>query len=142
MATAKGVVFGERGARRIVEAVRKVERFRVAGTKTRRPLLNSFDGLFPVKVEKTGGSDGSASTAASWTYTVRRVDWTAAEGQVSADYEIATAASPKMYGSTTPFRPFGKVTFQTGDQGYGTGFYDGGAFVLWSAGERFGTGTC
>lgn len=99
--------------------------------------IQPLRGLFPVKVEKTGGSDGSKTAAATWTYTVRRDDWTGASGQVSADYELGTNMSPGKR------RPNGKVSFPTGSATTGWGYYNSsGTFVLWDANEVFGTGGC
>jgi hypothetical protein len=85
-------------------------------------------GLFLVKVEKTGGANAtSPSTKATWSYTVRTVDWTGSG--TSADYELATATMPSKP------RPFGPMTFQTGSQGYGVGQFIEGSFLLWDAGE-------
>lgn len=83
-------------------------------------------GLFPVKVQKDGGSDGSASTAASWTYTVRDL------GGNTLGTTIAVVCP----------RPNGKMTYQSGSSGYGLAFYDGGTLKLWSAGETETTGAC
>jgi hypothetical protein len=84
-------------------------------------------GLFPVLVEKTGGSDGSLTTVASWTYTV--YDF--------ADTVLATAA-PLGHP-----RPNGMMTYQAGADGYGLAFYGAdGALVLWDAGEVPTTGPC
>lgn len=85
--------------------------------------------LFPVQVEKDGGSQGDDTTAASWTYTVKDL------GGGDIDTEVAL---------TRP-RPNGTAVFQVGtfageDAGYGTGFYDtDGDFVLWDAGETYAT---
>ena len=38
-------------------------------------------GIFPVKVEKDGGRDGTGTTSASWTYTVRQPDGDEAIGR-------------------------------------------------------------
>jgi hypothetical protein len=81
---------------------------------------------FAVKVEKTGGSDGTSTTAASWTYTVKDL----------AGTSLGTAVA-----QSRP-RPNGKMTFQTGSSGYGTAFYDGATLKLWDAGEVEGTGAC
>lgn len=96
------------------------------------------DGLFPgarttgelmvVRVEKDGGADGSATTAASWTYTVRSVDKTKTLGR-----EVALA---------TP-RPNGLRTFQAGADGFGLACYDqDGVLRLIEAYEIETTGGC
>lgn len=82
--------------------------------------------MFPVKVEKTGGSNGTATTAASYTYTVRSL-----AGDV-----LGTGVS-----LARP-RPAGAMVHQTGSSGYGLAFYDGTTLKLWDAGEVPETGTC
>jgi len=85
-------------------------------------------GLFAVRVEWTGGSDGNSTTAASWTYTVRDVSGTATLGTV--------------VGVERP-RPNGKMTYQSGSTGFGVAFYDDdGTLRLWDAGEVPTTGAC
>jgi hypothetical protein len=85
-------------------------------------------GLFAVRVEQTGGSDGTSSTAASWTYTVRDVSSTVTLGTVVA------VARP---------RPNGLMTYQSGSDGFGVAFYDDdGTLKLWDAGEVPTTGAC
>lgn len=88
-------------------------------------------GTFPVYVEKTGGSNGSTSTAASYTYTVRALNGATMGASVAL-------AKP---------RPNGTMTFQTGTSGLGLAFYvpDGtnaATLKLWDAGEKETTGTC
>jgi hypothetical protein len=91
------------------------------------------DRAFPVKIEKDGGSDGTSTAAASWTYTVKNMDETVSLG---------TAVS------VTRPRPNGLMTYQVGtfsggNAGYGVGFYnDNGTFVLWDAGEVPTTSAC
>lgn len=85
-------------------------------------------GLFAVRVEQTGGSDGNSTTAASWTYTVRDVSSTVTLGTVVA------VARP---------RPNGLMTYQSGSTGFGVAFYDDdGTLKLWDAGEVPTTGAC
>lgn len=83
-------------------------------------------GLFVVKVEKDGGTNGSATTAASYTYTVR-----------SLDGETLGTAVPVALP-----RPNGMVTYQGGSDGYGLAFYDGETLKLLDAGEVPETDTC
>jgi hypothetical protein len=91
------------------------------------------DRMFPVKVEKDGGSDGTKSTAASWTYTVKNINETTSLGTAVA---------------VTRPRPNGLMTCQAGTfvggtAGYGVGFYDEeGTFILWDAGEVPTTAAC
>lgn len=77
-------------------------------------------GYFPIYVEKTGGSDGTATSAASWTYTLRH--YTGAQ-------TLATGAA-----QVRP-RPNGQMTYQSGSNGIGVGFYQGSNVALWDAGE-------
>lgn len=106
------------------------------GKKKQPKPRRQTDGVFPVRVEKTGGLDGTKTTAATWTYTVRRIDWTDAENQTSADFELGTVVI-----LVRP-RPFGKATFQEDSLGYGIAFYTAGVLQLWDAGEIYGTGGC
>lgn len=82
--------------------------------------------VFPVTVEKTGGSDGTATTTASWTYTVKNL-----LGQT-----IGTGVA------VTRPRPNGKMTYQAGSAGFGLAFYSGTTLKLWDAGEVPTTGAC
>lgn len=82
-------------------------------------------GVFPVKITKTGGSNGTKTTTASWVYTV-----TTLAGTTIGTSVVLTRPRPK-----------GTATFQVSDS-YGEAFYDGAALVLWDAGEIYGTGTC
>jgi hypothetical protein len=84
------------------------------------------DRIFPVTVEKTGGSDGTKTSAASWTYTVKDLSGT----------ELGTGVSVARP------RPYGTVTFQASTTGYGLAFYDNGTLKLWDAGEKPGSGGC
>lgn len=96
---------------------------------TPEPPPPPLRGLFPVKVERagTGNTNGTSSTPANYTYTVRRIEWTGSG--TSADYELGTNVP-----QTRP-RPNGPVTYQAGSTGYGVAFYDGGTLKLWDAGE-------
>jgi hypothetical protein len=85
-----------------------------------RLVNNSF---FPVKVTKTGGSDGTNTTAASWTYTVKNLD----------DVELGTGVS------LAKPRPYGKMTYGSS---HGLAFYDGATLKLWDAGEVPGSVHC
>jgi len=87
----------------------------------------SQGGVFPVTVEKTSGSDGSLTTTASWTYTVRTL----------AGTTLGTGVA------VTRPRPKGLMTFQAGSAYYGLAFYDSsGALILWDAGEIPTMGAC
>lgn len=76
--------------------------------------------MFPVQVQKVGGSNGTNSAAATYTYTV-------------LDLNGVSIGTP--IGQTRP-RPIGAVTFQAGATGYGVAFYAAdGTLKLWDAGE-------
>ena len=112
--------------------------FRTIGgtTITPRPPQTFLTGLFPVKVECTnsGTGDGNASSAPSYQYTVRKMDWRGSG--TSAPYELGTGvtvARPTAAGSYSP---------QAGSTGYGLAFYDGATLVLWDAGEIPNVGSC
>src|SRR4051812_36360960 len=115
----------------LVREVRRLGRWNVKGGDFKSEpggmlldVRGGRSGFFPVKVEKTGGSDGDATTIASWTYTVRRQQWTGSG--TSADFELGTVMAP-----VKP-RPKGPMIFQADDTGYGVGFYDeSGNFQLW-----------
>lgn len=79
--------------------------------------------LIPVLVETDGGSDGTKTTTASWTYTISSLD-----GISIATEVVLTKGRPK--GTAVP------------GTGYGLIFYDGTSIVLWDAGELYGTGGC
>ena len=78
--------------------------------------------MFPVLVEKTGGSNGVGTTRATWTYTMRDVSSFATMG-------ASTTLSPQK-----PRDP-GPLTYQSGTSGYGVAFYSGSNTLLWDAGE-------
>jgi hypothetical protein len=84
------------------------------------------DGVFPVWVENDGGDDGTASAAATYTYTVKTVDQATTLGTTVA---------------VTRPRPYGKVTYYASG-GYGLAFYDGATLKLWDAGEIPTVGVC
>jgi hypothetical protein len=76
--------------------------------------------MFPVKVEQTGGANGTSTTPASYTYTVRSL------GAVVLGTGVVVSRP----------RDDGAVTVQSGSSGYGVAFYDGTALKLWDAGEK------
>lgn len=75
---------------------------------------------FPVTVEKDGGANGTATTVATYTYTVRTPDGVTTLGTAVA--------------LTRP-RAKGMVIFQPSNTGYGLAFYRGTTLILWDAGE-------
>ena len=86
--------------------------------------LGGGGGFFAVKVEMDGGINGTQSTAATYTYTVRHL-----EGDLLGT--LIPMSKPRDPGS---------VTYQAGAGGYGIAFYDDGVLVLWDAGETKDTG--
>lgn len=117
---------------RIVRALPPTRR-KGAGFNRGRNVAPALDDvwLFMVRVEKTGGSNGSKTTKAAWQYTFKTLD-----GE-----ELGTGAVPAM-----PI-PNGKRVFQTGTfgadtAGIGTAYWDGDTAVLWDAGEVYATGGC
>lgn len=90
-----------------------------------------LDGMFQVTVEKTGGSDGTQTTKATWTYTVR---------DLTGAITLGTAKA-----QTKP-RSNGSMTFQASTTGIGLAYYSAPPYssstlVLWDAGEVLNTGT-
>lgn len=84
-------------------------------------------GFFAVQVEKDGGTDGDATTKATYTYTVR---------------SLSGVTLGTLVPQTRP-RPYGEMTFQTGDEGYGIAFYAAdGSLKLFDAGEVQTTYSC
>lgn len=79
--------------------------------------------LFVVTVTQVGGSNGTQSTAASYTYDVKDL----------LGNTLATAVA-----LARP-RPNGAVS---AGNGYGLAFYDGNSLKLWDAGEIPGSGHC
>jgi hypothetical protein len=78
--------------------------------------------FYPVVVIKTGGSDGDATTRASWTYTIKDLDGT----------ELATAVA------VVKTRPLGPMLYgdEIASPAYGQAFITAaGAWKLWDAGE-------
>lgn len=86
-------------------------------------IFSEDNGLFPVTVTQTGGSNGSKTSAASYTYTVKTLDGT------TIGTSVALAKT----------RPYGLVT---AGSTYGLAFYDGTTLKLWDAGEYPGSGGC
>ena len=81
--------------------------------------------VFAVNVTRDGGSDGSQTTAASWTYTVKTID-----GSVTLGTGVAVA------------RPRPNGSMLTGS-GFGLAFFDAvGTLRLWDAGETPATTAC
>ncbi len=77
--------------------------------------------LFPVQVTQDGGSDGTASYPASWTYAVFVLD-----RSVTLGTQVPLARP----------RPVGSMIYQTGEPAFGLAFVDAaGALRLWDAGE-------
>lgn len=100
--------------------------FQVGATVSNKPLIeidHIVSGLFAVALTQTGGSDGSASAAASYTYTVKTID-------------SATTLGTGV-GQTRP-RPNGLVVPGT----KGLAYYDGTTLKLWDAGEVPETAAC
>jgi hypothetical protein len=124
----KGVIFDRQSARRIADVTKRVEAMPIDATDKGTPANFAsprYFCFFPVKVEKTGGSDGSTTTAASWTYTVRSMAWTGTAGGVTLA-EGAEQIRP---------RPNGSMKFQTGSTGVGVAYREDGEVKLWDAGE-------
>ena len=87
-----------------------------------QPATEELARFYPVTVTKTGGSDGTASTRASWTYTITSID----------GVELATAVA------VVKTRPLGPMHYgdEIADPAYGLAFIDAsGAWQLWDAGE-------
>lgn len=87
---------------------------------------------FAVKVEQTGGSNGTDTTTASYTYTVRTLPWNGTSGGETLGTNVPVSRP----------RENGFVTVQAGSTGYGLAFYDGSTLRLWDAGEIYGTEEC
>jgi hypothetical protein len=87
---------------------------------------------FPVKVQQTGGAQGTSTTAASYTYTVRSLAWNGTTGGETLGTGVAVSKP----------RDNGLVTVQAGSTGYGVAFYDGLTLRLWDAGEKYQTDGC
>lgn len=114
------------GARILEGSYYPCVRFGTSADSPARPIFIVISGghcTFPVKVTKTGGSDGTKTTAATWVYTVKDMN----ESVLGTNVNVART------------RPNGKMAFGTT---YGLAFYDAGVLKLWDAGERPGTGSC
>jgi hypothetical protein len=82
--------------------------------------------LFIVRVFKDGGSDGTASTKASWTYHI---------------HDIVTEADLASSAPVIRPRPYGKMTYA--DDSIGIAYYSAaGVLRLWDAGETPVTSVC
>lgn len=100
--------------------------WQVGSTSSGLPLIeidHIVSGLFSVALTQTGGSNGTKTTAASWTYTVKTID-----SAVTLGTGVAL---------TRP-RPAGYMTAGTS----GLAYYDGTTLKLWDAGEIYGIGPC
>ena len=84
--------------------------------------------LFPVRINKDGGADGTQSSPATWTYTVTSID-----GLIT-------------WGTQQPLarpRPNGSMLPQTGSPAFALAFVDAaGILRLWDAGEIQNTTAC
>jgi hypothetical protein len=84
--------------------------------------------LFPVRITKDGGADGTQSTPATWTYTVMSIDGVNAWGTQ------VPIARPRPNGSMIP---------QTATPAFGLAFVDASGIPrLWDAGEVQNTTAC
>jgi hypothetical protein len=101
-----------------------------SGTVMRRVVAISVPvtvPTFPVRVEKDGGSNGTATSVASYTYTVR---------DFASGLTLATNAAqvhPRAYGA---------VDFQAGTNGVGIAYQSGTSVALYLAGEVPQVSTC
>ena len=84
--------------------------------------------MLPVQILKDGGADGSATTSASWTYTILSLD------------------GSQILNRQTPLarpRPAGSMIVQSASPAFGAAFVDaGGTWRLWDAGEIPATTAC
>ncbi len=90
-------------------------------------ICAAWPAMFPVQIKKDGGTDGSQSAPATWTYTV-----------LSAD-------GSQNLGSLTPLarpRPNGSQIIQTASPAFGMAFFSAGQLILWDAGEVPSTTAC
>lgn len=87
---------------------------------------------FPVKVQQTGGGNGTSITKATYTYTVRSLPWNGTSGGATLG-TVVSQSKPRPNGSMVP---------QSGSTGYGLAFYDGTTLKLWDAGEVPATESC
>jgi hypothetical protein len=86
-------------------------------------ITGATTGVIPVSLSTDGGTNGDASTAPSYTYTVT---------PIGGGDPITTTASPQVA------RPDGTATAAS----YGLGYYTGGTFHLLYAFEIPGSGSC
>ena len=94
-----------------------------AAPQRRQSTPSTVGTTLRVNLSQTGGSNGNASTAATWTYNVTDV----------FGGSLGTAMSPEFP------RPKGTMTAAT----VGLGYYNtSGDFVLYQAAEKPGTGSC
>lgn len=120
--------FSESSTKRIGSAVRRVEAMprRESGRAAASPRMR-LNAIVPCLVTQTGGSAGNASTACTFTYTVKSLD-----GDT-----LLTGASPER-----PRPALGAMVAQAADS-YGAMFWDeNGEPVLWDAGEVEGVEEC
>lgn len=93
--------------------------------------------LFPVRIEKSAGVQGSNSTAATWRYTVRPLSFV--EEPASGDDDPIL----EEFAEVGPPRPLGRMLYQEGKFGIGIAYYENdGTLVLHSAGETLDTEYC
>jgi hypothetical protein len=97
-------------------------------------FISELRGVFPVRVQQTGGSQGDLTNPASYTYTVRSLSG------ATLGTNIGLRASPWT-------RPDGTVTVQSGSNGLGLAIWvpngtNDATLVLMDAGEVPGTGGC
>jgi len=84
--------------------------------------------VFAVQVSKDGGADGTATTPASWTYTVKTVD-----DSITLGTGVVLARP----------RPNGSMVVWGASPAFGLAFYDAnGTLRLWDAGEIPATAAC
>jgi hypothetical protein len=98
-----------------------------AGSRRVRGSRQSDRGMFPVYVEKDGGSNGNASAAASYTYTVRDFD----------SFEVLASNVAQVHP-----RAYGAVDYQAGTNGVGVAYQSGTSVALYLAGEVPQVSTC
>ena len=111
----------------IARAVRKILGQPSRESNVTRPAAprSAPRGLFPVRVTKDGGVQGTKVTKATWTYTVNDLDGN----------ELGTTVG------LAHMRPNGTMAFPD-DDSYGVAFYDGSTLILWDANEVPGRGGC
>jgi hypothetical protein len=91
-------------------------------------VTSGFSGAFPVQVTQAGGADGTATSPASWTYTVKTVD-----GTVTLGTNVALNRP----------RPNGSMAVNSASPAFGLAFMDSTAALrLWDAGEVPNTDAC